>query len=135
MPIPIIIVDDNDADRYLIKRSIEETAVDCLVTEFTAGDDFLSAYEDPQHYSAMVPESAAKAMILLDINMPRLTGFDVLERLAETPITRSDFVVMMITSSDNVRDKDRAKQFEFVKAFAVKPLDEEKILDLCANYF
>lgn len=130
--IPIYIIDDNEADRYIISRSIEETGLDCTIEEFSNGEDFLSAIDQTsiQNNTDNIP-----TMILLDINMPGINGFEVLENLEKSSIKNDCFVVLMITSSNNTRDIEKANKHYLIKEFVNKPVDEDIMLKLISKYY
>ena len=72
-------------------------------------------------------------LILLDINMPEMTGFEFLEFmvLEEFP---TNIDVVMVTSSIYDEDKRLAKTYpQFVKDFVSKPLKTEKLKEIVQN--
>jgi signal transduction histidine kinase len=83
-PIKILIIDDNEIDRYTIKSLLSE--ISCTAIEASNGYEGLelARTEQPQ-------------VILLDLLMPDLTGFEVLEQLKLDPDTR-DIPVIIISS-------------------------------------
>lgn len=71
-------------------------------------------------------------LVLLDINMPRLNGFDFLERATqELSDTFAKAVVVMLTTSLSDADQARASQFTVVKDYINKPLKADHMTRLC----
>lgn len=70
-----------------------------------------------------------KTLILLDINMPEMTGFEFLEFM-ELESFPDSCDVLMVTSSENPEDKKRAEQYsQYVQRFITKPLRLEHLED------
>jgi signal transduction histidine kinase/CheY-like chemotaxis protein len=77
----LLIVDDNESDRYLLKRRLSDSSF--LITEaFNGYDGFKKAYEEK-------PD-----IMLLDLNMPGMSGFEVLDQLKADASTRNIPVVI-----------------------------------------
>ncbi len=131
MTFPIIVVDDDEVDRYLVKRAVTKWDRSCKVIEVADGENIITMVEDPALFHRETDGQGQPAVVLLDINMPGLNGFDVLDaiqqRFAEDEERRSMVVVMMFTSSDNVQDQERALSYDFVKDYIVKPLDGDDL--------
>ena len=99
-PIRIVIVEDNPADVTLIKMALDESSIPFTLTRFPDG---AAAVQDlcrnrPQE----VPDA-----ILLDLNTPKMDGFEVLEHLRRTPWMES-VPVAIITSSRARIDRQAA---------------------------
>ncbi|MEI6153229.1 MAG: response regulator, partial [Deltaproteobacteria bacterium] len=90
----IMIVDDNDLDRYEIRRIIEEEGLKAVV----AGDGAACL----ELIKKQVPD-----VLVLDLMMPELDGFAVLERIRSNPDTR-DLPVIVVTAKD-LTEEDRKK--------------------------
>lgn len=125
----IMLIDDNVIDQRLSKRLIERSG---LVGEFIG---FLSAEEALQHLRNS--ELPAVDAILLDVNMPRMDGFEFLEAATSELGERfARIVVMMLTTSLDPRDEKRAWEYTVVKDYCHKPLLTEyleKLADLLAE--
>lgn len=119
----VMIIDDETFDRKMYRRILERSGVVGEVIGFSYAADALGYLEDDS--------TPLVDLILLDINMPRMSGFDFLHAaqhyLGEV---RPVPVVMMLTTSLNPEDRRRADENRFVSGFMNKPLRAEQISDL-----
>ncbi|MEX2593354.1 MAG: response regulator [Anditalea sp.] len=83
----------------------------------------LNFFESPQLALNWLNENNAD-ILLLDINMPEMKGWEVLNHLEERGI---DIEVKMLTSSVAPEDLEKSKNYEMVSGFLVKPLKEEAV--------
>jgi len=69
--------------------------------------------------------------------MPRMDGFEFLERYSKLPAeNKNELIILMLTSSGQDRDKERAAHFDIVKDYIIKPFSPEhlqKILEMIEN--
>lgn len=108
----VFIVDDDDGVRDGLKAMLESE--DISVEVYANGRDFLDSYE-PSHGGCL----------LLDLNMPVMSGQQVLDALARKGAT---LPVIIITSVDDPRVKAHTLQAGAVEVLE-KPLDHCKLLD------
>lgn len=107
-------IDDSDLDLMLNERVLRRSGVFDVILKFNTVDGALAYLRDHKG-----PADA----IFLDVNMPAKNGFDFLE--AATAEFGADFarcVVIMLTSSLNQADADKADEFDAVRDFMTKPL-------------
>lgn len=76
-------------------------------------------------------------IIFLDINMPKMSGWQFVEKIEESPY---DFLadphhVYMLTTSLSRVDREKSKSNPFVKGFIEKPLTKQKILEVLQSYY
>ncbi len=127
----ILLVDDDPATNFLHTRAIKGT--DCAEEIATAenGEAALSYLQ--QRFAQNLP---APALILLDINMPVMNGWDFLTAYRQLPEEqKSQSKIVMLTTSMNPDDELRAKTFSEIKEFNFKPLDKAMMLDLLQKHF
>lgn len=119
MKISTMIVDDNEFDRYILKRRLENCSFDAVVSEATDGRNAIECLESDD---SIGKDGYPPDIIFLDINMPRLNGFGFLEQFAKMRKERglSATVVVMFTSSPRQDDKDQAAKWGFVSDYLVK---------------
>lgn len=74
-----------------------------------------------------------KNIILLDINMPEMNGFEFLDALLKHKgINCEQFNIFILTSSLNNKDKEQATQYPILKGYLEKPLDISNLQKLIA---
>ena len=109
----VILVEDNLADVELVKISVKELENPVELVHIGDGQELLIYFK-----TAVLSEIA---LILLDLNMPRVSGIDVLQHMQQDPNLKRVPVVMFTTSNSK---SDIMKCYELgAKAFVCKPLD------------
>lgn len=74
-------------------------------------------------------------VLLLDLNMPRMNGFEFLDAYPTVPEPlRAAIVLVMLTSSMLPVDKERAERNPYVRAFKTKPLDVDGVHEINALF-
>lgn len=140
MPAPssILLVDDNEDDRFLTRIVISEAFPEAHLFEMEDGDralDFFQTFDEKKNeHGDLYPP----LLVLLDINMPLMDGFEFLEayeKLAEGKGQYDAIQVMMLTTSDNEEDRNKAFTFKTVKDFLNKPMKSEDIRKVITDYF
>lgn len=116
----ILLVDDSEAEQFLYKVIIEKYNADISV---------LSAYDGLEALETLENEDITPDCILLDINMPRMNGFEFLDAYSKK-YKNEHVVVAMLTSSAQEKDKQKAKSYECVNDFFLKPIDENDLQEL-----
>jgi PleD family two-component response regulator len=109
----VLIADDNPQGAELLEAYLAET--DCETQTSADGEDTL------RKVKSWHPD-----LILLDIMMPKLSGFEVCKRLRADPAT-ADIVVLMITALDQASDIDRAVEAG-TSDFLTKPINKTDLL-------
>lgn len=124
-----LLIDDNKIDQRIYQRVINQSGLVDEVLSFTFADEALAYLQANRDLVIDV--------IFLDINMPRMNGFEFLEQATEQ--LGKEFarvVVAMLTTSLNPDDRKLAETFDKVKCFINKPLTIEhiqQIADICAS--
>lgn len=116
----VLVVDDESIDQMLCQRVIKRSNLVETTMAFQYPDEALDFLSEPDRPEVDV--------ILLDINMPRMDGFEFLE--AAVSKFGKDFtkmVVVMVTTSLNPADKERAQQIDVFKEFVNKPINQDDL--------
>jgi two-component system response regulator len=91
---PILLAEDNPDDVLLTRRAFSKNGFDNPIIAVPDGEACLAALL-PEHGPAVHP-----ALVLLDINLPKIGGLEVLGRLRADPRTRTVPIVMLTTSRE-----------------------------------
>lgn len=110
--IRVLLVEDSKADVYIIEHCLNEAGLSCATTVLSDGEAalrFLRDRRDP-------PE-----LIILDLNLPKLDGLDVLKELIHTS-ELPPVPIVILSSSESPRDKAGAAAIPH-SCFLTKPMD------------
>jgi two-component system, chemotaxis family, response regulator Rcp1 len=124
----ILLAEDNSADVYLIREALKEHGIGCPLRLACDGRDVLhlvSFHEPPA-------EEVDFGLIILDLNLPRHDGIEILQSLRENP-NLAHVPVVVLTSSDSPRDRLIATQLGAAR-FIRKPSNLEEFLNLGAVF-
>ena len=98
---------------------------------------YISPLEGFNYLSKILSENTfEKVIILLDINMPEMTGWEFLDEYSQLPERKTEVVIFILTSSVNQGDIDTAAENNNVMGFMTKPLtseNAEKLFEVMAN--
>ncbi|WNG54868.1 PAS domain S-box protein [Archangium gephyra] len=113
-PSPVVlIVEDDDAKRYLLSRRLELAGFRTWQAA-TASEAFLLARQGPD-------------ILLLDVRLPDLTGFEVSRRLKEDPATASIPIIQMSASFTTTQDKTQGL-LGGADGYLVAPVEPEELV-------
>ncbi len=115
----ILLVDDDSINNFVNLELIGNAYPDSDIKVFENPVDAVEFLENDEVY---MPD-----FILLDLNMPFLTGWQFLDRLTGN---ETDYNIAILTSSINPSDKNKAQHYDMVKGFLVKPIDIKKLLQI-----
>ncbi len=114
----ILIADDNEANCELLEAYL--ASVECEVQVAVDGQDALDKVAE-----------FAPDLILLDVMMPKLSGFEVCEKLKQDPATRK-IMVLMVTALNERGDIERAVQ-SGTDDFLSKPVNQVELIKRVEN--
>jgi CheY-like chemotaxis protein len=119
----IVLIDDDPISHLITSRMIQQFTSSKIETFVDPVEALAQLTLRATHEPGAFPD-----LILLDIDMPRMNGWQFLEEFQKLPqhiLQRTS--VMMLTSSNHVADVERSKQFSSVRNFFSKPLTREMI--------
>ncbi len=124
----VLLADDNPSDVYLIREALREHAVDCLLHVVTDGKDALGVIAG----ETAGADTGSISLIILDLNLPRHDGIEILQKLRES-VTLEHVPVVVLTSSDSPRDRLLANQLGATR-YLRKPSSLDDFLSLGAIF-
>ena len=122
-PIDILLVEDNLGDVRLTREALKEGKV--LNKLYVVGDG-VEALEFLRHEGAFATAAAHPDIILLDLNLPKMDGRELLARIKSDPKLRRIPVVILTTSKS---EEDILKSYDLhANCYITKPVDLEQFI-------
>ncbi len=121
----IFLVDDDDVFNYLNESIIRKETPDVEIHTFKSGEEVIEFLSGDT--TSFIPPD----LMLLDIRMPNMDGFELLEKLeGNSSNLLASTHIYLLSSTLNEKDLEKAKGFKTVKSFIGKPLTTEIYLEL-----
>jgi two-component system chemotaxis response regulator CheY len=119
----IWIIDDDELFIMITRNNIRKSGVACNTEDFKNGKDALYEIKERVMAGEHIPN-----ILLLDLNMPLIDGWDFLEEFKSIPLeNRKKVKIYICTSSIDPKDLKRAEAIAEVTAFLEKPINTEVI--------
>jgi len=120
----ILIAEDDDGHALLIKETIEESGISNQLIRFKDGKELWDFFTGESMDSQYDPSQ--RYLVLLDINMPRMGGLEVLRKLKSEKEFRK-IPVMMLTTTDDPREVENCYQMG-CSVYITKPIDFNRFI-------
>lgn len=127
----IILIDDNATTNFMHKIVVEKANCTKKCIAFQCAIKALDYLKKPENRDFEKPD-----LIMLDINMPIMDGWGFLEAYENLKDEqKAQVVVVMLTTSINPEDREKAESFGIVKDFLNKPLTKDMIFEQIKIHF
>jgi CheY-like chemotaxis protein len=117
---PVLFADDDENDTYFFRLALEQASVSNLLITFTSGKGVID-YLEPATYPL-------PSLLVLDLKMPRVSGFDVLQWLITRPSLRK-IPVVILSASQQEEDIQKALALGATE-YRVKPNNHSQMVTL-----
>ncbi len=126
-PIEILLVEDNPGDARLALEALKESKIRNNLHHVTDGVEAMKFLRQQEKHAGVPPPD----LVLLDLNMPRMDGREVLEEIKGDPDLRALPVVVLTTSE---AERDLVKSYDLhANAYIVKPIDLDHFMEVVQN--
>jgi CheY-like chemotaxis protein len=124
----ILVIDDDEISNLITQNVLKDIIEESRTKFFKSGLDALTFLESIAH-TYVSPE-----LILLDIDMPLLDGFEFIEKIKQLPYHHfHNIPIAILSNSDHPYDIINSKKHG-IKDYLLKPLDKNKIQNLLDSY-
>ena len=122
----ILLVEDDPGDRELTRRALNQGGITTPLQTVQDGEEALQFLLREGRYAD--PDSSPRpALVLLDLNLPKISGIEVLDRMRERSELRRIPVVVLTTSR---HEDDIAAAYDLgVNSYIVKPVDMDQFVN------
>ncbi|HEY4316821.1 MAG TPA: response regulator [Herbaspirillum sp.] len=121
----ILLVEDDDGQALLVEKNLRRAGLSNNFQRLKDGQEALDYFFD--NAGVLKPLQYDQMVILLDVNMPRVSGVDVLRRLKENNATAS-IPIVMLTTTDDPREIERCYEYG-CNLYITKPVEYEAFIE------
>jgi len=124
----IILIDDDPVNNFLNEKIIQKAGIVYETITFTTVEDAIHHLD----WWCVMERKKCPELILLDISMPSLDGFDFIQIFNKLKFKKEDTTIAILSSSQDDRDIRRVKAMG-IEHYLVKPLKQTDLCDLIAK--
>lgn len=104
-PVHILLVEDDMVDAEQVARLLRKNRLEAVLVRASDGVEALDMLRDTQSFSR-------PCLLLVDINMPRMDGFQFLLEMKRRKAAAEGSIIYMLTTSDRADDREKARKLE-----------------------
>lgn len=124
-PIVVLLAEDDDGHAALVQRNLTRAGIANQIVRVSDGQEALDYLRCEGAFAERVPNSLL--LLLLDINMPRVDGIEVLRQIKEDPRT-AGLPVIMLTTTDDPREVQRCYNYGCA-VYITKPVQYDSFVE------
>jgi len=125
----IWVVDDDTIYQIIVNKIIQKSEMFSTISSFKNGKDAINAVSNSLNNIESFPD-----IILLDINMPIMDGWEFMEELQVLkPSINKQIIVYIVSSSIAVEDKNKAKSYPDILGYLSKPVNINDLILIASN--
>ncbi len=122
----ILLVDDDSIANFLIEKIVQSTGLARNISKAMNGKEALQFFTE---------ENDLPEVILLDLNMPIMNGFEFLQAFKKLePEKKANVLIILVTSSSNPSDMEKAKSLG-IRYYLTKPISADIIKSIMTEEF
>jgi CheY-like chemotaxis protein len=126
----IWVIDDDPIYQIIVNKIIQKSELFSSASSFTNGKDAIDALKKTLENNEMPPN-----MILLDINMPIMDGWEFMEEMVLLKSQIHEPIhIYIVSSSIAIEDKSKAKSYSEIIAYLSKPVNSNDLILIAANH-
>lgn len=133
----VLLIDDDEATNFINQMVIKRAGITDTIEVALNGREALEFLTNSGKHEKETEHPFPQPMlILLDINMPVMDGWEFLEAYHKLPESqKAEIVIVMLTTSLNPDDTQRAAEISEISGFRSKPLTIELVEDIMRKHF
>ncbi|MBJ7881822.1 response regulator [Gelidibacter salicanalis] len=127
----VLLIDDDLPTNFLSERVLKKTDCTERIVAVQSGIEALEYLKSTDCEKHPRPD-----LFFLDINMPGMNGWEFLENYCQLEeVQKSEAIVVMLTTSLNPDERDKAKKIPQISSFLNKPLSTDGIRGILLQHF
>jgi CheY-like chemotaxis protein len=127
----VLLIDDDPATNFIHRRVIDKYGFAEMIVEKLNGKEAIDYLTTEENSCYPQPE-----LIFLDVNMPLMDGWEFIDAYENLPETQqAGPVIVMLTTSLNPADKERAESSQIIRGFQNKLLTVDALDSILAEHY